>query len=424
MSVSAPAAGIIAVQSSRYRLEFDGNDGGGAPNVWYDLINDPGKTQNLAAKGTTTLGYHSGANYSLVDSWFDATVSGVDTWFHTAGPASLLEVSEQTPEHVLVHTVSAFYAEKSPGQKAPQPIDVERYWTVYPDGSVFVRQTIRNQANLDHLGFIAWAINANNLTHGFWAAGTEAGQGDSRWLPGSDNNDSVTGNWWAQYGAGGTAVSRGAVLIDVRDINNPGPTNTTRAIVATGSDRASSHIAVRINNGGTVAAGNYVESAWLRLDQTLTSVSGDRREVSAFANGLDADYRTAPVSVAAGSLASTDTFAGGSETLSNGVNLATGRIVVAAAGNHVNLTPQISAASPVRFGPRLKVTGWTGGNPLITWGGTALRAGLDYNASVDAPSSILYLQLQFDVVGANPGQGQRSAATLDVTPAPASATAF
>ena len=418
LAVSVPAVGIIAVQSSRYRLEFDGNDGGGAPNVWYDLVNDPGKTQNLAAKGTTTLGYHNAANYPLVDNWFDATVNGVDTWFHTAGPATVLEVSEQTPEHVVLHSISAFYAEKTPSQKAPQPIDVERYWTLYPDGSVFVRQIIRNQADLNHLGFIAWAINANNLNHGFWAAGTEAGQGDSRWPSGSDNNDSVTGNWWAQFGAGGTAVSRGAVLIDVRDINNPGPANTTRAIVATGSDRASSHIAVRINDGGTVVAGNYAESAWLRLDQTLTAVSGDRREVSTFGNGLDADYRTAPVSVAAGSLATTDTFAGGSEALINGVNLATGRVVLAAAGNHINVTPQVGAGSPVRYGPRLKVSSWTGGRPLITWGGATLQAGTDYNAQVDASASTLYVQLLFDVVSANAGQGQWLTAPLDITPAP------
>jgi len=208
------------------------------------------------------------------------------------------------------------------------------------------------------------------------------------------------------------------VLIDVRDINNPGPTNTTRAIVATGSDRPSSHIALRINDGGTVPAGNYVESAWLRLDQTLTAVSGDAREVSTFANGLDADYRTAPVTILVGSLATTDTFAGGSETLVNGVNLATGRVVVAATSNHINLTPQVGAGAPVRYGPRFKVSSWTGGKPLITWGGVTLLAGSDYNTQVDATSSMLYVQLLFDVVSANAGQGQRLAAALDITPAP------
>ena len=54
--------------------------------------------------------------------------------------------------------------------------------------------------------------------------------------------------------------------------------------------------------------------------------------------------------------------------------------------------------SPIRYGPRLKITGWTGGSPLITWGVTTLKAGTDYNARVDATSTTLFVQLLFDVV--------------------------
>jgi hypothetical protein len=100
--------------------------------------------------------------------------------------------------------------------------------------------------------------------------------------------------------------------------------------------------------------------------------------------------------------------------LTNGFNSASGRVVVAASGNHVTLVPQTGGAAQVRLGPRFKVTGWTGAQPSVSWGGQPLTAGTDYNLSVDGANAVLYLQLNFDVVALNPGVGQRAAATLDI----------
>ncbi len=410
MKVASPRRGVVSVQSGRYYLEFDGNAAGGAPNVWYDLLDDPGRTQNLAARGTTSLGYQNGSDYPLLDSWYEATVSGQQIWYHTTGAATLLAVTEQTPEHVTLHTVSPFYAEHPPTQLGPGQLSVDRVWTLYPDGSLFVRQSILVQAPLNHDGFIAWAINPNNLGN-FWKAATEQGQADAAWTPAFDGMYGVNGNWTAQYGLGDRASDRGAILLDLTDKDSPAPVQTTRVIIGTGSERASSHLAQRINNGGGIQPGSYSTSAWLRLDRSLNAVPGSGREVSSFGNHLDADYRSPPVTVAAGSLAGSD----GGDQLVGGFNPNSGRIVIAAAADHVNCSLQTGGPAAVRLGPRFKVTGWSQGLPTATWGGQALQPGVDYNAYVDSSSGTLYLQLLFDVVAANPGPGQRAAAAFDLS---------
>ncbi len=423
LSVTSPATGLVEVTGSRYFLEFDANQAGGAPNVWYDLVNDPNRTQNQAAKGTTSLA-SNGATYPLLDSWILLN----NIWYQTTGRARSMSVLENTPEHAVIYADSDFYSADypgwAPGVLIPASVHVERWWTLYADGNVFIRQVLHVDSLLTHEGYIAWAINPNNASGGFWSAATEQGLGDAYWPAGGDNNSWVTGSWWAQYGSGTSAVNRAAILIDVKDIGNPAPPTTTRAIVGTGTTvRASSHVAVRVNNGGTISTGTYIESAWLWLGQGLNRTAGSAQEVTHVGDMLDVEYRSPLATLSSGRIASSDSFPGAGEQLSSGFNLASGRLVMAADANHVNLTLQTSSSEPVRLGPRFKITNWTGGAPTLTWGGAALQPGTDYSYSVDGSASVLYLQLGFDVTQGPAGQSQRTNAPLDISSSVAGAAA-
>ena len=83
-------------------------------------------------------------------------------------------------------------------------------------------------------------------------------------------------------------------------------------------------------------------------------------------------------------------------------------------GATLDLSP---AHVTARYKPRLKVTGWSGGEPRLTWGGAPLTNDVDYRHYNDTANSILYLQLYYDVVASGAVAGQRNNAALGVSPA-------
>lgn len=93
---------------------------------------------------------------------------------------------------------------------------------------------------------------------------------------------------------------------------------------------------------------------------------------------------------------------------------ATGSGPTAALATTLDLSP---AHVTTRYKPRLKITGWTGGEPALTWGGAALVNGVDYRHYVDTSTDTLYVQLYYDVVASGAGHGQRNNAALSITPA-------
>lgn len=130
--------------------------------------------------------------------------------------------------------------------------------------------------------------------------------------------------------------------------------------------------------------------------------------------GLDADYRNPAVSVNAGAVVATDDEPV-TATLRNAFNPGLGAYVIDGAGHHVSAAFDLSNGVTTRFAPRIKITNWTAGSPVLMWDGIPLAVNTDYRYTRDPGSGALYIQLAFDVVAANPGPGQRMNAPLDVS---------
>lgn len=89
----------------------------------------------------------------------------------------------------------------------------------------------------------------------------------------------------------------------------------------------------------------------------------------------------------------------------------------AASSNVVSCTLDMSPAHvTVRYKPIYKITGWTGGTPYVTWGGSAFTNNADYQYTVDSNTNTLYLQLYWDIVASGAGQGQLNNAALAISP--------
>jgi len=87
----------------------------------------------------------------------------------------------------------------------------------------------------------------------------------------------------------------------------------------------------------------------------------------------------------------------------------------AASANALTATLDLSQTHvTVRYKPIIKVSGWTGGAPALSWGGSALTSGVDYRYYNDTATSTLYLQLYFDIVTSGATTGQRNNAALSV----------
>lgn len=90
----------------------------------------------------------------------------------------------------------------------------------------------------------------------------------------------------------------------------------------------------------------------------------------------------------------------------------------AGASSALSATLDLSPAHvTARYKPILKVTGWTGGEPALMWGGSPLVNGVDYRHYHDTSTNTLYVQLYYDVVASGAGVGQRNNAALSVSPA-------
>lgn len=146
---------------------------------------------------------------------------------------------------------------------------------------------------------------------------------------------------------------------------------------------------------------------------TFTLLYDQRRNLTQSQSlAIDADYRSPEITVSTGALATTDTEPS-TMSLTNGYNRYTGDYVVKTTDNHV--TAQLDTSKvQTRFTPRFKFTGWTKGEPTLTWGNTTLTAGTDYTYVLDADSTTLYVQLNFDVVSSGPSSGQRVNAPLTI----------
>ncbi|HET9111810.1 MAG TPA: hypothetical protein VFN78_13355 [Ktedonobacterales bacterium] len=177
------------------------------------------------------------------------------------------------------------------------------------------------------------------------------------------------------------------------------------------------------NNGITEAQNGYrAKDEWLgnlskvNAGQTigfLFLLDQQRSLTQSQSVTIDSDYRTPSLSVSAGTLAGSDNEPSGA-TVVNGFNVDLGAYVIAASSNHVAATLNFSSGVTMRWAPRYKITGWTGGAPTITWGGQTLANGTDYTYSLDSNTHTLYIQLSFEVVTANAQSGQRVNALLDV----------
>lgn len=92
-------------------------------------------------------------------------------------------------------------------------------------------------------------------------------------------------------------------------------------------------------------------------------------------------------------------------------------VYAASALNTLATTLDLSPAHvTVRYKPVVKVTGWAGGVPQLTWGGVSLVSGVDYRHYEDTTNHVLYLQLYYDVVASGAVLGQRNNAALNVQP--------
>jgi hypothetical protein len=89
----------------------------------------------------------------------------------------------------------------------------------------------------------------------------------------------------------------------------------------------------------------------------------------------------------------------------------------AASGNALSATLDLSPTGvTTRYKPILKVTGWTDVSCHLTWGGTPLVLGTDYQRLYDATNHVMYVQLYFDVTAAAPSvSGQKQNSTLAMT---------
>lgn len=144
-----------------------------------------------------------------------------------------------------------------------------------------------------------------------------------------------------------------------------------------------------------------------------------RSLTSSDAAAIAADYlNPGTLSVSAGSLVTqtSDTPAG--RTASAFAWSERAWVVQASATAGVGVTLDMTPAHvTVRFKPVFKLTNWTTGSaPIVTWGGAALTAGVDYRHVEDTTNHICYVQLYFDVVASGAGTGQRNNAALNIQP--------
>ncbi|HEY7123964.1 MAG TPA: hypothetical protein VH540_08455 [Ktedonobacterales bacterium] len=231
----------------------------------------------------------------------------------------------------------------------------------------------------------------------------------------------------AWYGVNGTIKSPIPATVSSNEANFGVMTPTAGGAPFTGLflDKFTSWAAAGANNGGIVYLGNTTRSK-VQWQGVLSSLApGQVLPFSLlldFRRGLtqnqslsfDSDYRAPSLTVNTGTLATTDSEPG-NLALNNGFNMDLGAYVISAAGNHVNAQLNFPAGVSTRWTPRYKIVGWFKGAPTVTWGGQTLTAGVDYNYVVDGTTNTLYLQLNFDVVTANPGAGQMLNAALDIS---------
>ena len=99
-------------------------------------------------------------------------------------------------------------------------------------------------------------------------------------------------------------------------------------------------------------------------------------------------------------------------------------VVQANATAGVNVTLDMSPAHvTTRFKPVFKLTSWNDSAPIVTWGGSAQAAGVDYRHVEDTSAHICYVQLYFDVVASGATIGQRNNAALGIQPSVVSGAA-
>jgi cell division septation protein DedD len=352
------------------------------------------RTQEINNGALTDLQYQA-ILHSLVQSYVQTSGNN----FHAnQDQAGQIIVLRNTPELVGIETIST---------NTHIHVTWTYFYFIWPNGQTYVQLSISNSgtAPVTLATPDSVEINLDGL------------------LVGKYGDQSPT----AWYGLNGVIKSPITVTISSNEASFFGtaPTVSPPPSMQFMLDKFTSWSAAGASNGGIKYLANTTRSKY-QWQGVLSSLAPGqvlpfslllemRRDLTQSKSlGFDSDYRAPSITVNAGILATTDTEPV-NLALNNGFNMDVGAYVMSADTNHVNAVLNFPAGVTLRQTPRYKIVGWFKGAPTVTWNGQVLAPGSDYNFVVDSVSNILYLQLNFDVVTANPGPWQQANAALDVS---------
>ncbi len=367
-------------------------------NGWQVFFNQPlggaiTRTQEITNGVATDIQYQA-IQHALVQSYVQTSGN-----FHAnQDQAGQIIILRNTPELVGIETIST---------NTQIHITWTYFYYFWPNGQIYIQLNIQNTGTTPVSFTTPNSIQVN--------------------LDGMIVQHYGDQSPFAWYGVNGTIKSPIPVTVSSNEANFGVMTPSTGGAPFTGLflDKFTTWAAAGANNGGIVYLGNTTRSK-VQWQGVLSSLAPGQvlpfSLLLEFRRGLtqsqslsfDSDYRAPSLTVNAGTLASTDNEPV-DLALNNGFNMDLGAYVISADANHVSALLNFPAGVSTRWTPRYKIVGWFKGAPTVTWNGQTLTAGVDYNYVVDGTTNTLYLQLNFDVVTANPGPGQQLNAVLDIS---------
>lgn len=320
-----------------------------------------------------------------------------DVWLSDLGNPGTITLLRNAPGLVALQTVS---------NDSTYHIRWTTTYYIWPDGEIYVLHQATNTGST--------ALNLNSVNP------TELDFGG---MPLTNYQDLAPNAW---YDYGGVATSPipfstvGSEAQAFAHIPTSGAMNMGYLL-----DKFTSWSAQGVTNAGIDETQNTyrAKDEWfgklssVKAGQSLTFffLFDQRRALTqAQSLAIDSDYRSPALTASVGTVATSDNEPTGA-TVINGFNMNIGAYVVAANNNHVTAQLGFPSGVATRSQPRFKMTNWAGGNPIVVWGGQVLVNGTDYTYTLDNAGHTLCVQLDFDVVAANPQSGQRLNAALDIT---------
>lgn len=385
MSVTSAGATVTGVDANDngWRMFFNSAYGG---TISQSGVVDNGVYTELEAQNTV---------HGRIEMYYQ-TSGG--TWIGDFQNPATITILRDTPQLVVLTTNTT---------NSAYHLQWTTTYVIWPDGQVYV------QLQTSNTGTKALALS-----------GYSSLEIDLGGFPLTYYSDTSAHAWYVVNGVAKTPIPTNTTNVEAQLFGHM-PDSTTQSDLGYLMDKYTTWSAQGATSQGIADTQNSyrLKDKWLgglsslNPGQTLTFLFllDQRRSLTAAESAArDADYRAPAVTVADGTLATSDTEPSRA-TLVNGFNMNLGAYVIAANTDHINAQFGFPSAVSTRFAPRFKITGWTGYTPTVTWGDELLTSGTDYTYTLDAATNTLYLQLAFDVVPANATAGQRVNAPIDIS---------